>query len=780
MFPAITSGGSGYEIAKSLRFRSAASAYLARTFGGSGDRTKFTIVARLKRGALPASIMGIMCAGTGANNLYSDGLIITSTGAVNFGVADGATGYATTNALLRDPSSHYEIMAVWDTTNATAADRIRIYLNGVRQSVTGSMPAQNATTVSFNTSGYAHRIGAQNRVAVVESSLDGYLSEINFIDGQALDPSYFGELDTATNSWKPKKYTGTYGTNGFYLPFNDGSNLTNLCLDRSGNGNNWTAANVSLTAGVTYDWMDDTPTNNFATLNPLSKSSTATIDYGNLRVVENTASAYCMALSTIGVSAGKWYAEVLVSAGVWSYLGVTKAKNAPANYLGASSLDYSYVRSGQKINNASASAYGASYTNADIIGIALDLDAGTLSFYKNGVSQGTAFTGLSGEFFFAVSGYYDGVASVHYPNFGQRPFAYTPPNGFKALCTKNLPSPAIRNPKLHFDVLTHAGTGSNQNIIGTQFKPDLVWSKARNAESSHVLFDVNRGAINYLSSDTTSQEAGSSTTLTAFNADGFSVGSDATLAINGAGRAYVDWLWKAGGTPSSNNAGSIASQVSANTAAGFSIVTYTGTGANATVGHGLGVAPKMVIVKCRGVAARRWPVYHASLSGSSYAVFLEATDAQASLPTLFNSAAPTSSVFSVGTNGQTNEPSSMVAYCFAEISGYSKIGSYTGNGSTDGPFVYCGFRPRFVLIKDVSAAGNNWFVLDVARDSCNVMPDYLNTNSAAAEAAFGTGGLDITANGFKVRTNSSAINTNASTVIYFALADQPFNTANAR
>ena len=306
-------------------------------------------------------------------------------------------------------------------------------------------------------------------------------------------------------------------------------------------------------------------------------------------------------------------------------------------------------------------------------------------------------------------------------NFGQRPFAYTPPSGYKSLCTYNLPTPTIQNGANYMAATTYTGTAGTQSISnavnGVSFQPDFVWVKNRSSAQSNVLQDSVRGNYKYLVSDSTAAENTNSgyDWFKSFDANGFTVAftsSNSTTASNwnASGSTFVGWQWKAGGTAVTNTAGSITSSVSANTTSGFSVVTYTGTGSAATVGHGLGIAPSMIIVKNRSVV-ENWPVYHVSLTANGR-ILLNTTGAYAASSSQWNNTAPTSSVFTVNTDtGVNGSGNSLVAYCFAAIPGYSAFGSYTGNGSADGPFVYFGFRPRFILIKDSSNV-DNWQIFD--------------------------------------------------------------------
>jgi hypothetical protein len=327
---------------------------------------------------------------------------------------------------------------------------------------------------------------------------------------------------------------------------------------------------------------------------------------------------------------------------------------------------------------------------------------------------------------------------------------------------------------LYYDASLYTGNGSNQTITNSGFQPDWIWVKARSNAQGSSLVDAVRGASKVLISNSTAAEA----TLTSpptFNSNGFT----STTDISTNGYTYVAWQWKANGSGSSNTAGSITSTVSANTTAGFSIVTYTGNATSgATVGHGLGVAPSMIILKIRSTTGN-WPVYHVS-TGNTKALYLDLANGQGGDFTgAWNNTTPTSTVFTLGNSTETNASSgTFVAYCFAEVAGYSKIGSYTGNGSTDGPFVFTGMRPAFILIKNSSSTGY-WVIFDVARNTYNAMTSQLWPNGNDAESnTYGV--IDAVSNGFKLRNTAAGYNDSGSTYIYMALASNPFKYSLAR
>jgi hypothetical protein len=777
-----------YQISRSLRFNSADSATLNRSLTTPTDNKKFTMSFWLKRSALSAyqDIVSVNA---------STAFIFTNADILYFG---NGSGVASTSAVFRDVSAWYHIVFVYDSANATANDRMIIYVNNVRQALgTNTPPALNATG-SMN-SATAHYIGSYLASA---EYLNGYMTEVNFIDGQALTPSSFGATSTTTGVWAPIQYTGSYGTNGFYLNFSDNSNTTAATLgaDYSGNGNNWTPNNFSVTAGAGNDSMVDSPTQygfdtgvggtvrgNYATLNPLSaSSSSSTFRNGNLdtTVTNGTSSTV---LGTVAVSSGKWYWEATptASSGAGDYMiGVSDATVSGGNVSWTTAYGWAIYASGSKYTSNSGTAYGSSYTTNDVIGLALDMDAGTLVFYKNGVSQGTAFSVFAGRTIVPMLGNgASGSTQTYTVNFGQRPFAYTAPSGFKALCTQNLPTPTIGATSntlanQFFNPVLYTGNGSTQSITDVGFQPDFTWLKCRSAAEWHSLFDSVRGVLKDIRSNSTNAEVTATATLTAFNSNGFSLGADPDgYGTNTSTRTYVAWNWRAGNNAgASNTLGSITSTVSANTTSGFSIVKYTGNStAGATVGHGLGVAPAMVIYKLYS-ATSNWIIYHTSVAPTSALQFT--TAAIYSTPA-FNNTAPTSSVLNLGGASVGTNDASMIAYCFAPVAGYSAFGSYTGNSSTDGTFVYLGFRPAYMMIKATNAV-EDWVIMDVARSPYNGVNLWLNAEDSSADATLTPPQFDFNSNGMKLRGTSSTVNATGTTYIYMAFASNPFKTSLAR
>jgi hypothetical protein len=791
--------GGAYQISRSVRLRSSASAYLNRTFTTPTNNIKWSWSGWVKRGALSSQSNLFTACDSGAANFFFVGFDST-TNSINFAQTSSGTYnlQGTTAAVFRDPAAWYHVVVVYDSANATSTDRFIIYINGVRQTLTYSVGPFALNTVCQINSARSTILGALFTTSAIQL-FDGYMTEINFIDGQALTPSSFGETNAITGVWQPKAYSGTYGTNGFYLNFSDNSTAAALGTDFSGNSNTWTVNNISVTAGVTYDSMLDVPTlyadggngrGNYCTWSPLGTqiaTYTTSITNGNLSASYNAATNVARINGTLGVSSGKWYFEFQATAGS-PMIGFATTDGANAYvYDGnvANKRNYAPITSG----SPTSAAYGATWNTTNVIGVALDLDAGTLVFYKDNISQGTAYSSLSGTFT-PIFGFQGGTTVTGVGNFGQQPFTYTPPTGFVALNTQNLPTPTISNGASYMAATTYTGTGSALTIANTvgsaSFQPDLVWVKGRSGATDHAWYDAVRGVQKQLESNTTTAETTETTGLTAFGSTGFTVGALAQMNTNTA--TYVAWQWLAGaGSSSSNTSGSITSTVSVNATAGFSVVTYTGTGANATVGHGLGVKPSMVIVKWRSSAGGSWATWHSSFvtaSNTDY-LLLDSTLAKggAGSQLFWNTTVPTSSVFSIGTNaGLNTNTGTYVAYCFAAVAGYSAFGSYTGNGSADGPFVYLGFRPRFVMMK-ASSAARGWIMFDTTRDPYNVSQYRLFANTSDAESSGTTANnIDILSNGFKPRlgVNSEPSNESGTTYIYMAFAENPFKISLAR
>jgi hypothetical protein len=578
--------------------------------------------------------------------------------------------------------------------------------------------------------------------------------------------------------WKPIEYTGTFGSAGYYLDF---ENSGSLGADQSGNGNNFTPTNLAST-----DQTTDTPTNNFNTLNPLSNGNW-TLSEGNMKC--NGPTAIEQLASTFAVSSGKWYWEAKTDGTTGANsIGITADTR-----LNVSGTDtYMYRDSnGRKRRGGVETTYGATFASTDVIGIALDMDGGTITFYKNNTSQGTAFSSISGTYSPSVSDLSSTGGRGFIVNFGQDStfagtetaqgnadgngygdFYYAPPSGYLALCTQNLAtelSPTIDDGSAYFHTQLYNGDGTSSNAITNDanagdFQPDFLWIKCRSEARDHQITDSTRGGnIGLRPNSDIAEFSGASTQ---FDSDGFTL-LDGSNNFNGLSpRTYVAWQWKANaGTTSSNTDGATTSTVQVNQSAGFSIVTYSMGGSSSTFGHGLGKTPSFIIFKRRD-AAGGWVCYHQSI-GVNGIILLNGTDGAYTGFNYF----PTMNSTVVGVDGSSAMVNNTIAYCFAEIEGYSKFGSYTGNGSTDGTFIYTGFRPAWFLAKRTSDS-SHWTMLDSTRNSFNVAENYLHANETNAENN-NQQKIDIVSNGFKIRS-ISRINDTGSTYIYMAFAENPF------
>jgi len=511
---------------------------------------------------------------------------------------------------------------------------------------------------------------------------------------------------------------------------------------------------------------------NYSTMNPLAKNSNTTLSNGNLDV---SSTAVYTTLSTIAFpSTGKFYAEFTINGtssgypfvGIGGFNDTAIFSNANPN-TGAFYAQGGYVTGSVSVSSLTALSAG------DIVGVAYDTSNGKVWFSINGtyVSSGdpangsnptTTLSANASGYCLATSTYQSGTVSL---NAGQRVFNTNAPSGFKCLCTSNLPTPTVADGSDYFDTALWTGNGSSKTISGLGFSPDFVWMKNRSFGTDPELYDTIRGAENVIKSNRTDAEGADSSGLLSFTSDGWTLGSSGALNRNN--DAIVGWAWDAGSSNASNTTGSINSTCRTSIAAGMSIVKWTGTSSAATIGHGLGASLGMYIIKNTDDTTN-WAVYHKSV-GATKKLQLNTTDA-ASTSSFFNSTEPTSSVFSVGGSGTVNNSGDeSIAYCFAPVAGYSAFGSWESNSSSDGPFVYTGFRSRFILMKHADIS-YNWLIWDTARSPENAMTRVLFPSSTDAEAEGAGYSLDVTSNGFKVR-NTFYQN---QTMIYAAFAENPF------
>ena len=706
----------------------------------------------------------------------------------------GANPYgAVNNRLYRDPHSWMHV--VWQV-DALNTDQ-RIWINGQEESITSSNDPPNYA-YSMNEAGKVNGLGIS---AYGGGQGQLYLAEVHHSDGYKYDPSYYGYTDPQTGIWRPKKVTGiSYGTNGFYLDFSDNSAATAAALgkDRSGNGNDWTPnGSISVANDSTNDSLLDTPTNNFAIISPLAayENNYMAPDHGGLNFsLSNNLYAIC---SHIIPDSGKWYAECVWTDVQTGDIGVFNAYRINDN---SQSFDGRWngivLKSGGyiRVDNTQVQSGLTAISAGAVIGILIDRDAGTVSFTNNGAANGTPV--LLSAMYFQDGGFTiragrnssSGSNPAGYFNFGQRPFSYLP-SGYRSLCDKNMTTPiggGVVDPKKHFNVVTYAGNSNNSREITVGFQPDLVWMKNRgeggsDGTSQHMLFDSMRidpsnSRYQFLGSNNTSTDATNANGLQAFTTSGFKPGS--MTRTNESGDNYVAWCWKAGGAAVTNNDGTIATQVSVNKDAGFSIITYTGTGADATIGHGLGRVPAWVIIKNRDRTVE-WIVKHKSLD-TGKVMYLNLNDVPGGATGSNNGIigdlnnASTFSLSRTSNSGNYNNVNvsseKFVAYCWAEIPGYSKFGIYMGNSDANGTYVPCGFRPAWLMIKRTTGS-DPWLILDATRDTDNVVQDNVYANSNDSE--FNTDALDFVSNGFKWRIDSGLRNDTGDKYIFMAFAEQP-------
>jgi len=572
-----------------------------------------------------------------------------------------------------------------------------------------------------------------------------------------------------------------------------------LGADSSGNKNDFTPTNL-----VATDQMVDSPTNNWCTMNPLDTilgNDNVSLSEGNLSVSIDIDDEV---RGTIGIpTTGKWYWEYLKQDTITVMIGVADQASQVKAYGSDRSVVYnSYA--GNVYNFAPTASYGVSYTDGDVVGIAINMDDGEITFYKNNASQGTLTMGgtaaqrsrliptnvtgsgqADGTFNFGQDSSFAGAetAQGNQDSNGIGDFYYEPPTDYLALCSSNLASPEIALPTDHFNTLLWDGDdGSSRTVSGVGFQPDLFWLKSRGIASSQRLQDSVRGdngtRMYVLNSNSTAIES-TDTSILSLTSDGFTTDDNAGAGGgNNSGENYVGWFWKAGGTAASNTDGSITSSVSANTTAGFSIVSYTspGTDSDETVGHGLSQRPDMVIIKNLD-STYNWDVWTPALQ-SGYDLRLNTTDDETS--GRWSTTIPTASLVTLLDTYEVAGTDDYIAYCFHSVEGYSKVGSYEGNGVVDGTFIYTGMKPSYLLIKTTNLTGHSWYIWDDKRDTINPNDKVLYPNNNTDEQTSTDYSIDFLSNGFKIRNASNLDNNSSGTYLYLAFAESPFKYSNAR
>ena len=997
----------GNVIEKSLRFNDDDAIDLRRTLSSSGNRRTFTWSGWVKRSsfahqALFSSTTEVLSGNSHTYLLFNSSHQLV---AQSYEYSGGGTKYnLKTTRLFRDHNAWYHIVWAVDTTQSTSSNRVKFYVNGeqVTSFSTETYPSQNYEGL-MNNSSYKMLMGNAFPALTNNSPFDGYMTEINFVDGSALDPSHFGYTESQTGLWRPKRFdkssipnkkgrtfsgsgwtvsggagfsgskpitnayngsigtsnsdvannsaggayltwdtsaynltgnlrifcwsdggeydiyvngnsgsttkvgdtpsgsgnaawidcgtfdhikeiqfSGTtyntdtglgssgvyiagfmvngtllrddmdeFGTNGFHLEFKDNSSTSALGKDTSGNGNDFTANNFSVTAGKDDDSMIDTPTNNFPTFNLSNRSSGPTISNGNLRMYYNYKPASKTTRTTFRFpKSGKYYyewqnEESSSNPGRWQS-GIINVVNEGTNtfdiqgYNDADIVSYSFggsIWNGTTHVSSSWDGTTRSWYSPERAAWAVDCDTGNVWLGRvasDGTTQwwapdGSA-TGNPSKLLNPTCGIDKDKTHEYLPfmsfhegggasstafainiNFGQHSFLGTIPDGFKTLSSANIqPDPIINTivrPKKHFGTLTWTGNATVRTISDTStvdFTPDMVWVKCRSNTHDHQLTDAVRGTSKALTTNTTGAEidwdvlySGNNKGMGDYVNGGFILDDNGNNArYNQNSQTFVAWCWKAGGAAVANTDGSITSQVSVNEEAGFSIATYTGSTASGalTVGHGLGKKPAWVIIRRRD-STGEWIVGHQGLATDAFAnnkfLKLDANNSTFTNSLVFG-VEPTTTVTQIVTNGaggaaNLTSSGTYVMYSWAEIPGFSKFSSYTGNGSSDGPFVHLGFRPAFIMFKNTSTT-TNWELYDTTRpygvSNPALRPLYANHNYVEETHAT-LPALDILSDGFKPRSTWDEFNKSGDTIIYMAFAEQPgatsFDTfANAR
>ena len=780
-------------INNSLMFDRDDAEYLQRTMG-SGDRRKATLSWWFKRAGGFGNEMTFIGAGTSTRFLCR----FSTSNQLVFRLSNGSSEYQTvSSAQFENSGDWYHVVWQIDVSQGTAANRSRVWVNGgeLDDWASAAYPGQNTDVEGMGENGAVQRIGSASTNTV--QIFDGYIAEFNFIDGSIVDVSTFGLTDTNSGQWIPKTLTGiTYGSQGFRLKFQDSSSLGD---DTSGQGNDFSATNL-----VARNQFIDTPTNNFAVMGLVDQDVKQTLSQGAMQTTTTgTNNAYPMIPQFRPVT-GKWYAELRIqntgggntlAMGVYDYDRIHTYGGSGNYYVGhdggtnGSGSALWYVHGGTKQlrqGNDTQSNPSFSLSVGDILGIVLDIDNNTLEFLNNsGSSIGkvgmlanrpafAAVSNMSGISFiwnFGQNGTFNGneTAGGNSDGNGIGNFYHTVPTGFLALCQDNLPT---------------------ENEGRKYAVPDLVFIKETDDSGAPHMYDSTRGVSRsssfVLFPNSTSAEVdedGSTSTpgIMRLVQGGFEVTEDSGL--NGDNNQYAFLAWKAnGGVTSANTDGSgatIASTIQANQTAGFSIVSYTGSGSAGKIAHGLGSEPHMIWTKCRSNSTS-WYCYCRAIDNAYDATpwnryfRFDSDDSHADSGTAWNDTQPTSSVFSVGDNNTNQSSRTYIAYCFSPVEGYSASGTYSGTANANGPFIYTGFKPAIIMIKGVNI-GNGWSFYS-PRYASSTGGNPRTTSIVLPESSVRSTtdvSIDILSNGFKLRNSDGDLNGDY-TYFYYAWAIHPF------
>jgi len=742
-------------IANSVLYNDNDSPYLTRTQeSGSGDqKRKATFSWWFKRGSSFGTEMIHVGAAPSTRLLVR----FDTSNRLVFRLTNGTTEYQkVTNRTFEDNSKWYHCHWQIDVSQSTATDRSKVWINGdqITSWSSDSNPAQNTDVVGLS-DGTTQRIGCGAHF--VGQIFDGYLAEFNYCDGVITTVDNFGVTDTSTGRWIPKTLSGiTYGSNGFRLKFQDSSALGD---DTSGNTNDFTSSGLT-----TSDQTTDSPTQNHAILSSSRVRGSISLSEGNLKITSSSTN-YAASATTFRFS------ETASTGLYFEVKNVGSSRSAMSVLIMRNSVAVSGLGSNQQFtdcfglisrggggsnqywlsnNGSNDVTTGVAHASDDYIQVAFKDGKVWYGINNTWIFSGNPATGanptynnISGQDFrFLMTAYQNNELEC---NFGQKSFNYTPPTGFVAVQQDNLPE-------------------TSKGVSG------LTWTKNRDGTDWHYLVDSSRGNTKSLNSNDTAAEETHQDGVQKFLKGGISV--EDRDNVNKSGNSFVNWTWVANsGTTSSNTDGNVTCNLQVNNTAKFSIQTWTNTGAGTkTIGHGLGVKPGLIIQK-RLDTTSNWFTYHHKLSGNGSYLHLNNTDT-IQTGSDFANTEPTTSVFS--SNASSSSSATFVSYCFAEVEGFSKFGHYIGNGVADGPFIYTGFKPAFIIFKS-SANATNWYLHDAARSPINPVKALLDANSNPAESsAYVSDGVDFLSNGFKVRQPTGYGYNYTSQLVYIAFAEHPF------
>lgn len=738
-------------IRNSCRFNDDDSAALDKAGATAMDDAKiFSLSSWLKRCNL-GGVQTIFEGGVDAQNRTF--MYFSNSNQIGWNHRDGgaATDAMISTMLFRDITNWYHFFFQYDSTEVAPEDRQRIWVNGIEITAwdTDNQAALDKTCDFGNN---LLNIGCN---VVNTQHFDGYLAEFHFIDGKRAHTDF---AQSKNGVWIPRRYTGAYGSAGRYHTFENSSHFGE---DQSGNGNDMTDVNLAAN-----DQVVDTPTNNYCTLNLLDKSlSGITLSDGNLKAAHGAAADNIVGTHALPVS-GRWYFEVICTNNTTAHAGICNQDfpfdGETGNHADAAVAFNSSVH--VYIEGVQKASYWSGQPDTDVFGICVDMDNLKISFQNAADGQGSeySFGATSGDTWFPLFGANNDNTTA---NFGQQGFALTPPAGYKALCTKNLPNPPFKKPNLGFDIVLYTGNTAVRNISDLNFQPDLTAIKNRPQQDEYKWIDSVRGATKKLNVDGSDAEEIESDGLTAFLPNGFSLGTGAD-GYNDSGEAFVAWCWKIGPQY------------------GFDIVSDIGTGVAHAINHNCGGVPELWFRKDRDDNTWQWMAYHHHA--------LNKTDPETDYGTLslnnnwedgielWNDTPPTPTQFTVGISQSVNiNNNNFITYLWRSIPGYSKVFSYLGNANADGPYIHCDFRPKFLLIKD-SGSIIDWKLFDTARSAYNPAIRFLEPSLIQQEIELATYAIDFLSNGFKIRSTQSSLNANNKLHIGIAFAELPGKWSNAR